>query len=206
MSGNTISLTKAEERLFAVFNWKFHCQKMPKTKQQKKEIVDEIAEKIKLAKVLVFTSFSQRGKKGLNFPAMEKLKNELRTVKAEYVVLKKTLLNLALQKVSFSGEVKVKELDGSVAVLFGYQDLVEPVKILHKLSKENEALLLYSGLYLEDKKIISRDLLVEMANLPSREILLAKAGWAIRYPLWGLANVLQVNIRGLAVALSQIRK
>lgn len=178
---------------------------MPKTKQQKKEIVDEIAEKIKKAKVLVFTSFSQRGKKGLNFPAMEKLKNELRLAKAEYVVLKKTLLDLALQRFSFSGEVKVKELDGSVAVLFGYQDAVEPIKILHKLSKENRALLLYSGLNPEDKKIISKDLLVEMANLPSREILLAKSGWAIRYPLWGLVNVLQGNIRGLAVALSQIR-
>ncbi len=177
---------------------------MPKTKEQKKKIIDEIVEKIKKAKVLVFTSFNQRGKKGLNFSAMEKLKNDLRPAKAEYVVLKKTLLDLALRKLSFSDGVK--ELDGSVAVLFGYQDLIEPVKILHKLSKENEALLLYSGLNLEDKKIISRDLLVEMANLPSREILLAKAGWAIRYPLWGLANVLQGNIRGLAVALSQIKK
>ncbi len=191
---------------------------MAKTKQQKKEIVDEVAEKIKKAKVLVFTSFNQRGKKGLNFVSMEKLKNDLKKASAEYLVLKKTLLDLALQKFSFSSEIKAKDFGGSVAVLFGYQDTIEPVKILHKLSKDNEAMLLYSGLIEEDpegvvsrpygasKKIISKDLLVEMANLPSREILLAKAGWAIRYPLWGLVNVLQGNIRGLAVALNQIKK
>ncbi len=189
---------------------------MPKTKIQKAEIVNQIAEKIKRAKVLVFSSFSQRGKKGLNFPAMEKLKKDLKETDAEYVVLKKTLLDLALQKSSFADEVKVKELDGSVAVLFGYQDLIEPVKVLYKLSKENEALLLYLGL-IEDpegarqserdgasKKVISKDNLVEMANLPSREILLGRLAGAVRFPLSGLANVLQGNIRGLVSALNQI--
>lgn len=179
---------------------------MPKTKQQKKEIVDEIAEKIKKAKILVFTSFSQRGKKGLNFSALEKLKKALRSSNAEYVVLKKTLLELALRKFSFSGEIKTADLGGSVAVLFGYGDIIEPVKILHKLSKENEALLLYLGLNTENNEIISNDLLVELANLPSRGILLYRLAAAVRYPLSGLANVLQGNIRGLAIALSQIKK
>ncbi|MEK7203527.1 MAG: 50S ribosomal protein L10 [Patescibacteria group bacterium] len=179
---------------------------MPKTKQQKRKIVDEVAEKIKKAKVLVFTSFNQRGKKGLNFASMEKLKNDLKKADAEYIVLKKTLLNLALQKASFADEVKAKEMAGSVAVLFGYQDMVEPLKILYKLSKENEALLLYLGLNPENKEIISKSLLVEMANLPSREALLYQLASTIRYPLSGLANVLQGNIRGLANVLSQIKK
>ena len=179
---------------------------MPKTKQQKKEIVDEVAEKIKKAKVLVFTSFNQRGKKGLNFLSMEKLKKSLKEVNAEYIVLKKTLLDLALQKFSFSDEIKAKGMAGSVAVLFGYKDMIEPIKILHKLSKENEAVLIYSGLNPEDKKIISKNLLVEMANLPSREVLLYQLAGTIRYPLFGLANVLQGNIRGLVTVLGQIKK
>ncbi|MEK7537306.1 MAG: 50S ribosomal protein L10 [Patescibacteria group bacterium] len=163
---------------------------MPKTKIQKKEIVDKIAEKIKRAKFLIFTSFSRRGKKGLNFPAMEKLKKNLKEEDAEYVVLKKTLLDLALEKFSLSGEMKVKEIEGSAAILIGYGDISKPIKILHKLSKENEALEFYSGFNPEDKKIISRDLLVELANLPSREILLFRLYGAVRFPFWGLANVL----------------
>lgn len=176
---------------------------MPKTKQQKKEIVDKIVEKIKRAKFLIFTSFSRRGKKGFNFQMMEKLKRNLKEADAEYVVLKKTLLDLALEKFSLSGEIKVKELEGSAAVLIGYGDLVEPIKILHKSSKENEALEFWSGLTLEDpegvrqsgpygagKKIISRDLLVELANLPTREALLQRLYGAVRFPIWSLANVL----------------
>ncbi|MEK7659192.1 MAG: 50S ribosomal protein L10 [Patescibacteria group bacterium] len=163
---------------------------MAKSREQKKEIVDKIAEKIKRAKFLIFTSFSQRGKKGLNFLAMEKLKKSLKEVGAEYVVFKKTLLDLALEKFSLNGGMKAKELEGSAAVLIGYGDLVEPIKILYKLSKENEALIFYSGLNQEDKKIISRDLLVELANLPSREILLYRLYSAVRFPLFGLANIL----------------
>lgn len=179
---------------------------MPKTKAQKAEIIDKITEKIKKAKILVFTSFSQRGKKGLNFSAMEKLKKGLKSADAEYVVVKKTLLDLALRKFSFSSDIKIKDLGGSVAVLFGYKDIIEPVKILHKLSKENNALLFYLGLNIENNEIISKDLLVELANLPSREILLYRLAGAIRYPFSGMMNVLLGNIRGLVVALSQIKK
>jgi len=191
---------------------------MPKTKAQKVEIVDKMAEKIKKAKVLVFTSFNQRGKKGLNFSEMEKLKKDLKKADAEYVVLKKTLLNLALKKFSLADEVKAEELNGSVAVLLVYQDLVEPVKVLHKLSKSNEALLLYFGLIKEDpegvvsrpygasKNIISRDILIELATLPSKEILIGRVVGVIKYPLSGLVNALQGNIRGLVGALSQIKK
>ena len=185
---------------------RFKFRKMPKTKIQKAKIVDEVAEKIKKAKILVFTSFNQRGKKGLNFKAMEKLKKGLKGADAEYLVLKKTLLDLALRKFSFSGAIKAEDLGGSVAVLFGYKDLIEPVKILHKLSKENNALLLYLGLNTENNEIISKDLLVELANLPSREILLYRLAGAIRYPFSGMINVLRGSIRGLAVVLSQIKK
>lgn len=163
---------------------------MPKSKQQKKEIVDGITEKIKRAKFLIFTSFSRRGKKGLNFQTMEKLKKSLKEADAEYVVLKKTLLDLALEKFSLSGGMKAKELEGSAAVLIGYGDLTKPIKILHKLSKENEALEFWSGLNPEDKKIISRDLLVELASLPTREILLQRLYGAVRSPIWSLANIL----------------
>ena len=179
---------------------------MAKTKAQKIQVVEKTAEKIKKAKILVFTSFSQRGKKGLNFAAMEKLKKELKRVDAEYMVLKKTLLDLALQRFSFEGEIKPKDLGGSVAVLFGYNDLIEPVKILHKLSKENEALVFYLALNTENNEIISKELLVELANLPSREILLYRLAGAVRYPLSGMVNVLQGSIRGLVNVLGQIKK
>ena len=169
------------------------------------EIVEKLAEKLKRAKIVVLSSFSKRNKKGLDFNTMKRLKKNLKEANSDYVVSKKTLLDLAFKKVSLSS-IKVKELEGSIGVLIGYGDIIEPTKILYKLLKENESLSLYLGVTPEDKKIISKDNLVELANLPSREILLGQMTWVIRYPLWGLVNVLQGNIRGLAVALSQIKK
>ena len=176
---------------------------MPKSRKEKSEIVEKLAEKLKKAKILVFASFSQRGKKGLNFKTMEGLKRDLKEVDSEYVIMKKTLLDLALQKSSFSGSVKAKEMEGSLGVLFGYGDMIEPLKFLNKLSKASDAVSIYLGLNVENGEIMSRDNLVELADLPSREVLLGRLAGVASYPLWGLANVLQGNIRGLAVALSQ---
>ena len=179
---------------------------MPKSRKQKSEIVEKITEKLKRAKILVFTSFSRRGKKGLDFKAMEGLKRNLKSTDSEYVVLKKTLFDLALQRSSFSEKVKAGEVEGSLGVLFAYGDMLEPLKVLNKLSKANDAISIHLGLNTENKEIMSKDNLVELADLPSREVLFGRLAGMVRYPLWSLANVLQGNIRGLAVALAQIKK
>ena len=177
---------------------------MPKSRKQKSEIVEKITEKLKRAKILVFTSFSRRGRKGLDFKSMEGLKKDLKGVDSEYVVLKKTLFDLVLQKSSFSEKVKAREMEGSLGVLFGYGDFIEPLKILNKLSKANDAVSIYLGLNTENKEIMSKANLVELADLPSREVLLGRLAGTVEYPLWGLANVLQGNIRGLVNALTAL--
>lgn len=177
---------------------------MPKSKEQKREIVEKLAEKLKKAKVLVFTSFSRRGRKGLDFKTMEGLKRDLREFDSEYVVLKKTLFDLALKNSSFSEKVKAGEVEGSLGVLFGYGDMLEPLKVLNKLARANEAVSIYLGLKTENKEVMSKDILVELADLPSREVLLGRLAGMVGYPLSGLANVLQGNIRGLANALTAL--
>lgn len=177
---------------------------MPKTKAQKSEIVEKLGEKLKKAKVLIFTSFSRRGGKGLDFKAMEGLKRDLKGVDSEYVVLKKTLFDLVLQRSSFSEKVKASEVEGSLGVLFGYGDMLEPLKVLNKLARANKAVSIYLGLKTENKEVMSKDILVELADLPSREVLLGRLAEMVRYPLSGLANVLQGNIRGLANALTSL--
>ncbi len=163
---------------------------MPKSREQKREIVEKLAEKLKKAKFLVFTSFSQRGKKGLDFGAMKELKKNLKEIESEYFVSKKSLLGLALEKGSVDG-TRAEDIDGSVGVMFGYgTDIFGPLRVLANVSKKNEALVLHSGLALDDKKTISKEELVEWSNLPSREALLGQAARMLNYPLWGLASVL----------------
>ena len=85
---------------------------MAKTKEQKKEILQKLNEKIKKAKSVVFAEFN-----GLGVKDNEELRIKLKQENSEYYVAKKTLLNIAFK------EEKIKELDvekfnGRVATIF----------------------------------------------------------------------------------------
>ncbi len=67
-----------------------------KSKQQKKEELSELKDKLAKAKIIVFSSFARGGEKGLNVSNMRELKRGLKTFDSEYLVEKKTLLNKAL--------------------------------------------------------------------------------------------------------------
>ena len=56
-----------------------------------------------------------------------------------------------------------------------------------------------------DGKVVIRKV-KNLANLPSREELVAKVLGGLNGPIVGFANVLQGNIRGLAIALNAIRE
>ena len=55
-----------------------------------------------------------------------------------------------------------------------------------------------------DGKVISTEEVNALAELPSREALVAQVLGTMQAPISGLANVLNANIRGLAVALQAI--
>jgi len=175
---------------------------LAKSREQKKQIVEGLADKFKQAKVVVFSSYAQRNKKGLDVEVVRKLKDDLEKIEADYTAVKKTLLRLALEKNFGKDFLDVKSLEGSLGVLFGYSDVVEPVKVLYKTAKKNESIAVYSGIM--DGKLLLKEELDELATLPSKEILIGRLVGMIGYPLSGLVNVLEGNIRGLVNVLNQI--
>ncbi|MDD5294780.1 MAG: 50S ribosomal protein L10, partial [Patescibacteria group bacterium] len=66
---------------------------MPKSREQKKEILRDVAEKVKKAKSVVFAKFD-----GLGVKENENLRNKLKEEGKEYYVAKKTLLDLAFKE------------------------------------------------------------------------------------------------------------
>lgn len=177
---------------------------MPKTREQKKEIVKELTGKLPRAKIVMFASFAREGEKGLSVSQSQELKRNLKKTDSEYFVSKKTLINVALKQASYSGAVDVNKLGGSLGLIFGYGDIVSAAKTAYTFSKANKALSLLGALM--DKKFIGAEKLVELAKLPSREVLLGKVAGLIGSPLSGLANVLQGNLRNLVLILSNIKK
>ena len=81
-------------------------------------------------------------------------------------------------------------------------DPVAPAKVLSEYAKKYEKLELKVGVV--EGKVIDLNGIKALAELPSREVLIARVLGGFNAPISGLVNVLNGNIRGLVVALNAI--
>lgn len=172
---------------------------MPFTKQQKQKIVEELKEKIDKQKVVVFFDFT-----GLKVKNLSNLRKKLKKENSELKVAKKTLMAIAFKGLNESVAKNIKKLTGEIALVFGYQDVILPAKTLWQFSRDFPNLKILGGFVENDFK--EAEEIIALAQLPSREELLAKLVGSIASPMSGFMNVLQGNIKGLIYALSAIKK
>jgi len=167
------------------------------TREQKEKLVEDLADKIKRQKSLIFTDA-----KGVKVGDVQKLKRELKKVEAEYRVAKKTLVDLALKKEKKN--LDISGFNGSLALSLGYKDPIALIKILAKFAKEKDTFKILGGL-VEDR-IVNADQIKELSKISSKEELIARLIGLIKSPISGLANVLEGNLRKLVGVLSAIKK
>lgn len=148
--------------------------------------VEELAEKIKKAKLVLLTDY-----KGINVADITEVRAKLRGVNAEYKVIKNNITRRALQAAGIEGLDEFME--GTTAVILGYEDYLEPSKIIYEYAKDNEFYKIKAGII--EGKVTSSEEIITLAKLPSRETLIAQ-----------LAGALLGNISKLAVALDQVAK
>lgn len=175
-----------------------------KTKVQKQENVKELTAKFKAAGMVAFTTFSQTGEKGLSVAQTQTLKRELRANGAEYIVTKKRLVNLARQMAGLSSSADTDQYTGALGVVVGEAavDKAKLAKSLYGFSKANPALRIFGALL--DKSYINAASFVELAKLPSREVLIGRLLGMMQYPIKGLMNAVSGNSRKLVMVLNQI--
>jgi large subunit ribosomal protein L10 len=170
---------------------------MPKNKDQKKEILDDLNDKISRSKSVVFASFDALGVKD-----NEELRKNLRQENGEYFVSKKTLLDLAFKNNNIS-DVNVSSLPGKVAAIFAYDDEVSPAKVVFNFKKDKEGKIVFVGGVLDGKFVGAEDV-ESLAQLPGKQELYAKMVGSLNAPVSGFVNVLSGNIRGLVNVLKAI--
>jgi len=161
---------------------------MPLTKIQKQKILEDLKEKVGKQKAIAFVNVS-----GLKVQDLTKLRREMKKKNCELKVAKKTLIGLALKENKI--EVDLKKMQGEIALGFGYKDEISPFKTLYDFAKNHEQLGILGGVIGEE--YFGKEKVVELAQIPPREELLAKMVGSLFAPMSGFVNVLQENIKGL---------
>lgn len=170
---------------------------MPSDKvlKQKQEYVDKLAQKLNESAAGVIVSY-----KGIDVASDTKLRRELREAGIEYSVVKNTMLHLAAHKAGLEQLDEV--LKGSTALALSSEDHVAAAKVLSKFASTNKSFEIKAGFI--DGKVIDTNSVNQLAKIPSKEVLLAKALGGLNAPITGFVSVLNANLRGLVVALNAI--
>ena len=168
-----------------------------KTREQKAAEVSELTEQIGKASNAFLIDF-----KGITVPQVTELRKQVRQANSGYVVVKNTLALIALKD---SPIINMKEqFTGPTAIAFNATDAVVLAKALTKFAKDVPAVSFKGALL--NGQVVPASEIQNIANLPSREELVAKLLYMLQSPIRGLVTVLQANIRNLAVVLDQVAK
>ena len=166
-------------------------------RDEKAQLISEFSEGIGKASNAFLISF-----KGITVPQVPELRKQVRETGSDYVVVKNTL---ALIAVGDSALTQLKDqFTGETAVAYNSTDAVALAKVLTKFAKDVPTVT-FKGAMLGGQ-IVPAGEIQNIANLPSREELLAKLLYLMQHPIRGLAVVLNGTIRNVAVVLDQIAK
>lgn len=167
------------------------------SKQTNEAIVQEITQKFAEAKGAVLIDY-----RDLTVNQDTELRKKLRAAGVDYRVYKNTLLSIAAKNQGIEGLDQY--LAGPTAIAFGMVDAVAAPKILRDAIKDFKKMEIKGGVL--DNKVIDAKQVEALADLPSKEQLLAMLVRGMQAPITGLVNCLQGNIRNLVYVLEAIRK
>jgi large subunit ribosomal protein L10 len=165
-------------------------------RSEKVAVVDEVRQRFDDASAAILTEY-----RGLKVKDLAGLRRSLRASGGEYKIYKNTLVRLAARD---SGLADLDEmLVGPTAIAFVDGDAASVAKVLREFARTNPLLVIKGGV-LGDKVMDARQT-TALADLPSREVLLARFAGALAAPLQQLAGLLQALPRNLAYGLAALR-
>jgi large subunit ribosomal protein L10 len=166
---------------------------------EKEAAVAEIAERFQSSSGAVLTEY-----RGLTVAQLGELRRSLGE-HATFAVVKNTLTKIAATEAGVAGQLG-DLLVGPSAIAFVQGDVVEAAKGLRDFSRANPFLVIKGGVL--DGKAMTPDEIVRLADLESREVLLAKLAGAMKASLAGAAATfaaLPTQMARLLAALEEKR-
>lgn len=168
---------------------------MPSDKNVKQ--IEKIEKKLETAKSVVLAEYH-----GLGVEQMTELRQKVVEAGGELMVAKNTLLKIVFDKSGY--QVPTNQLTGPNMVLFGYEDMVAPLKALDDFAQDNELPKLKCGILIDKNEYLGLEKVEQLAKLPGKEELLAKVVATINAPRVNLVFALKANLQNLVMTLKAI--
>jgi large subunit ribosomal protein L10 len=162
---------------------------------EKVAVVEEVRERLGSANAAVLTEY-----RGLSVADLAELRRSLSAAGGEYKVFKNTLVRRAVSGGPHEGIAQW--LQGPTAIAFVSGEITAVAKTLRDYSRGNPNLVLKGGILGEG--LLSASDIAALADLPSRDVMLARLAGLFAAPLQQFAGLLQALPRNLAYGLSAL--
>lgn len=169
---------------------------MPNSKNQTE--LQEILAAINEAKAVFLVNYQ-----GLPATQLNDLRRQIRGQQAYMRVVKNTLFSIALQRSTQNIQVDFSDIANTSAAIFT-QDPVTPIKTVIKFGKDSNLPSLKVGFY--QGRILSKDQLTRLSELPDQKVLQGQVVGMIASPLSRMVGSLNSPLQKLVIALSEIQK
>jgi large subunit ribosomal protein L10 len=169
---------------------------MALTKQEKEDVVRDVAELLTSAKMTVVAKYQGTGVK-----AMQQLRRDARDNGTRVQVIKNRLVMKALQASDALKGVDTSGLTGMLLYAFNDADEVAPAKSLAEFAKNNPAFEFVGGITPEGKFVDAEEVKA-LAAMPSRDEMIAQVIAVLNSPVNGIVSGLSGNLHALLDGLS----
>lgn len=163
----------------------------------KTSVVEGVKEKMQAAQSMVLIDY-----RGLTVAEVTDLRNRCRKEGVEYAVIKNTMIRKAAEELGIEGLESM--LHGPTAVAFGMTDAVAPAKILVNFIKDVKKTEIKCGVM--EGKVLDVKGVEALAELPPKEVLIAKMMGSLNAPITNFVGVLSATLRSLVYAIEAVRK
>ena len=155
-------------------------------KTKKDEMIKGLESAMTNSKSAIFVNFH-----GIKVADETVLRRDLRASGVDYKVSRKTLLKRALEGKATG---TIPELGGEVAVAYSVEDQMAPAREIFNFGKTHKGVLsILGGIF--DGKFVDGAYMMEIATIPSKEVLLSKIAFLFNSP-----------VQRLAIAMSEVAK
>lgn len=162
---------------------------------EKVQVVAEIKERLEESRAVFLAEYA-----GLSVAEQQQLRRALRDADGEFKVVKMTLARLAAGELGH--DALLDDLTGPTGLAFATGDAVAAAKVLSDFAKDHVNLVLKGGLL--GTEPLTPERVAQLAELDSRDVLLAKIAGAMQAPMAQMAGLLAAMPRNMATMLQQL--